>query len=130
MAEVVEPLGWKKHNAEHIDVGFKTQSGEELRLILSQDGLRKLAICAIDATAAFPMLKGQDAKRDQMLLQASGFELSRVIGTSDLALTFFRENGAHISFRFDQAMSIRIQESLAAGSSPPEQSIPPSGVRH
>lgn len=125
-----EPLGWKTtDDGKYILIGFKTHEGEEAALALDQNSIRKFLLCAIDGTAAFPLQKGLGVKQDPMLLSTTWFE-GGMVQTGEPYLTFFRENGAHLSFRLDGTMAHKIVETLntilAGQSTPPA----PEGQRH
>ena len=119
---VAEPLGWQMtDDKKHALVSFRLADASEHAIAVDADALRKMLLCFIDATAAFPLDKTL-GKKQAIVLSTNWFEFGRVTGTPDYYLTFFRESGAHLSFRIDLVMAQKIRETLNA--SLPDASAP------
>jgi hypothetical protein len=109
--EISEVLGIQAtDDGTQMLVGFKTATGEELVIALAQDAVVDVLNDFLEATSIIPFKKG-DADQAQHAFDVDSFELAKVKGTEDIALTLMREK-AHISFRLPAGMGQKILETL------------------
>ena len=110
--QVKEVLGVQTtDDGKHMLVGFKTVSDQELALALDADLVWETLDCFIEATSLKPFTKGVK-QSESMAFSTDWFELGKIEGSSDLALTFVREK-AHVTFQVTPSMAEKIGETLA-----------------